>query len=206
MTEAAYQISPAQLEALTAPVRHDILDRLIAKGPMAVAEIAAALGRERTAIYHHLRQLEAVGLVEAMAPSPPSSEPGRPSLRYKAVARVLVATVASQDPANRPLVARLVRAAADQAARDFEKGLASPARTSEGPARNHTFFRAVIAPSPERLARINALLRELEAVALETDPEPGPLVSIAWIAAPLAKPRRRGSKVIAGVAPGQPFC
>src|SRR3954470_21989321 len=107
MAKAAYQLNGAQLEALTAPVRHDILDRVIAKGPMTVAEIGAALGRQPTAIYHHLRQLEAVGLRPAEAPSGTPSKPGRPSLRYRAAGQERVATEASRDPANRGLVARI---------------------------------------------------------------------------------------------------
>lgn len=191
MAKAAYQVSAAQLEALTAPVRHDILDRLIASGPMTAAEIGAALGRQPTAIYHHLRQMEAVALIAAEAAETTPGEPGRPSLRYRAVDQVMVATETSRDPANRKLVARIAKAAATQTARDFEMALSSGARVMEGEARNHTFFRAVIAPSPQRLARINALLRDLESLATTPDPEPGPLISLAWIAAPLERPARK---------------
>jgi DNA-binding transcriptional ArsR family regulator len=191
MAKAGYQVSKAQLEALTAPVRHDILDRLIAKGPMTVSEIGAALARAPTAIYHHLRQLEAVGLVVAEKPDGAPIEPGRPSLRYRAVGPMLLATDASRDPANRKLIARIARAAASQTARDFEIGLAGGARIIGGAARNHTFVRAVSAPSPARLARINALLDELAELVGTPDPNPGPLVSVAWIMAPLERPARK---------------
>lgn len=191
MAKAAYQVGKAQLEALTAPVRHDILDRLIAAGPLTVSEIGAALGRAPTAIYHHLRQLEAVGLVVAERPDDAPVEPGRPSLRYRAVGRVLLATEASRDPANRKLIARIARAATSQAARDFEIGLAGGARIVSGQGRNHTFFRAVGAPSPERLARMNALLDELAELVWTPDPKPGPLISVAWVMAPLDRPPRK---------------
>ena len=194
MAKPAFQISKDQLAALTAPVRRDILDRLIIRGPMAVTEIGAALGRQPTAIYHHLRQLEAVGLIETTRPVSTSSEPGRPSLQYRAVNRVMVATDASRDPANRELVVRLVRAASAQTARDFERALGSEARVATGEARNHTFFRAVIAPSPERLARINALLEELAALAMAPEPDPGPLVCLSWIAAPVQRSRRKRAR------------
>jgi len=194
MAKAPYEVSSAQLAALTAPARHDILDRLTAQGPMGASEIAAALGRQPTAIYHHLRQLEAVGLIEAVQRPGAPAEPGRPGLLYKAVDRVLVATEASRDPANRKVLARIAHAAAAQTARDFEIGLSSGARVMSGAARNHTFFRAVVAPSPERLARINALLEELEALALAPEPNPGPLMSLAWIAAPLDRAPRKPRK------------
>ena len=191
MAKAPYQLNGAQLEALTAPARHDILDRLIAQGPMTVADIAAALGRQRTAIYHHLRQMEAVGLIEAERPAAASREPGRPSLVYRAADPHIVATEASREPTNRKLIARAARAATAQTARDFEIALGSGARIMEGATRNHTFFRAVIAPSPERLARINALLLELQDLVLAPEAEPGALLSIAWITAPLARPKRK---------------
>jgi len=191
MAEAAYQVSKAQLEALTAPVRHDILDRLIANGPMSASEIAAALGRAATAIYHHLRQLEAVGLVLSERPDGAPVEPGRPGLRYRAVGRVLLATDVSRDPANNRLIARIARAATSQAARDFEIGLASGERIFSGEGRNHTFFRAVGAPSPARLARMNALLDELADLVWSPDPDPGPPISVAWVVAPLQRARRK---------------
>lgn len=188
---SGYQLSAGQLQALAAPVRHDILDRLIALGPLSATEIAGALGRAPTALYHHLRQLEAVGLITARKADGAPAEPGRPGLRYAAVGPLLFATEAGRDPANRQLIARLVRAASVQAARDFEGALAAEARVDTGSGRNQRFFRAVARPSPERLARINALLDELTELVSEPDPQPGPLVSFAWISAPLERPRQR---------------
>ena len=65
--------------------------------------------------------------------------------------------------------------------------------------RNHTFFRAVIAPSPERLARMNALLEELTALAMAPDPDPGPLVCLSWIAAPVQRSRRKRARPAASL-------
>jgi len=158
---------------------------------MSVSEIGAALGRAPTAIYHHLRQLEAVGLVMSERPAGAPAEPGRPSLLYRAVGRVLLATDVSRDPANRKLIARIARAATSQTARDFEIGLTSGGRVISGEGRNHTFFRAVGAPSPERLARMNALLEELADLIWTPDPQPGPPVAIAWVLAPLERSRRK---------------
>ena len=79
---------------------------------------------------------------------------------------------------------------AEQAARDFEIGLSSGARIISGQARNHTFFRAVGAPSPERLARMNALLDELAELVWAPDPNPGPPISVAWVVAPLERARK----------------
>src|SRR5689334_10101526 len=52
-----------QIACLASPRRQDILDRLVATGPCSVREFCAAVGLAPSAAYHHLRRLEAVGLV-----------------------------------------------------------------------------------------------------------------------------------------------
>src|SRR5262245_35684610 len=57
-------ISPTQLRLLASPVRQEIVDVLESAGARSVAELGALLGRPADALYHHLRRLVAVGLVE----------------------------------------------------------------------------------------------------------------------------------------------
>ena len=52
-----------QVGALVSSVRQEIVDVLCQMGTVAVAELAAALGRPADAIYYHLRVLKRVGLV-----------------------------------------------------------------------------------------------------------------------------------------------
>ena len=180
--------SPRVLGALAAPIRHDILDRLLALGPTSVRDLARALGRAPTAIYAHLRRLEALGLVrrEQSTPAGQARGKGRPAAVYEATASMFRVTQAARRPANRAVMRKIVAAASRQAARDFGKALLDPGRVSSGAQRNFGFFRAIGAPSSRRLARINALLQEVSALLREPDPEAGPVISLAWFLAPVA--------------------
>lgn len=52
-----------QWSALTSPVRVEIIEHLHLSGPCSVAQIAAHMGRPADTLYHHLRVLQAAGLV-----------------------------------------------------------------------------------------------------------------------------------------------
>jgi DNA-binding transcriptional ArsR family regulator len=178
-------LSPEVLNALVVPVRHDILDRLVALGPVSVRELARALGRAPTAIYGHLQMLKNFNLVEVV--DQPDREPsfGRPATVYAATASLFRFTEAAKDPANRAVIQKISTASARQAARDFAKAVEMPDRVSEGPERNFTAIRLVSAPSPKRLAKINALLDQVAELVWAPDKNPGPVISIAWFISPL---------------------
>lgn len=182
-----------QLETASSPVRFEIIDRLSAMGPLSVRDLAAAIGRRPTSIYHHLRQLEAVGLIRQaeVEASAEGGEPGRPAVLYETVAPLIRLARAAKDPANRETMTQAARSMTQIAARDYAKGFDAAAWTTEGKGRNHWFFRVVSTPSPERLARINALLDEVVELLWTPDPNPGPPVSLAGILAPAGKARRK---------------
>jgi DNA-binding transcriptional ArsR family regulator len=182
---ATYWIErPEQIRAVASPIRQEIVDRIAALGPITVHELARSLGRRRTAIYHHLKRLERVGLVRAMEFT---GGRGRPALRYETVAPRMRLARAARRPRDQGLVTKAGAAAAKQAARDYAAGFRAPTWTLEGPARNHWFFRVVATPSPARLKRINILLDELAELAWAPDPHPGPPISLAWFLAPLVE-------------------
>jgi predicted ArsR family transcriptional regulator len=175
---------PEQIKALSSPVRHELGDRLAAQGPMTVRELATALGMRPTAVYHHLKELERVGLVQ---PAGERRERGRPATAYETVAPRMRMARAARKPRNRKPLAKAGDAAATQAGRDYEAGFAAAHWQAEGAGRNHWFFRVVAAPSRSRRARINALLDELAELVWTPDPEPGPPISVAWFLSPLAE-------------------
>jgi DNA-binding transcriptional ArsR family regulator len=53
----------AQIEALAAPARQEIVDALAVIGPCSIAELALDLGRAADSLYYHVARLEVVGLV-----------------------------------------------------------------------------------------------------------------------------------------------
>jgi predicted transcriptional regulator len=173
---------PDQIEALSSPLRHELADRIAALGPISIKDLARATGRRPTAIYHHVQKLETVGLLRAQREN---GSRGRPATLYETLAPRMRLARAAQKPANRKPLAAAGRAASVQAARDYAAGFRAPAWTTEGKGRNHWFFRVVAAPSPARLARVNALLDELAELVWTPDPEPGPPISVAWFLAPL---------------------
>lgn len=182
-----------QLEILANTVRLDIMDRLVALGPLSVKELSAAMGRNATAIYHHLKQLEELDLVNATQ-SP--SERGRPAAVYQAAGALVRLARAPSRVENRAAMAKCARAVADKAARDYAQGFSGDDWRFEGPDRNQVFFRCLMSPSPERLVKINALFDEIAALVWTPDPSPGELMSVAWFMSPQVAKKKaaKGSK------------
>ncbi|MEQ8768644.1 MAG: helix-turn-helix domain-containing protein [Planctomycetota bacterium] len=74
-----------QIEALSSPVRQEIVDLVQASGTCSIAEMATWLGRPADSLYYHVRLLEKVGLLvpKGTRPAGPRQEalydvPGRP--------------------------------------------------------------------------------------------------------------------------------
>ncbi len=187
MSKPVYWINRRdQIEALASAVRLDIVDRLVAMGPMSVRDLAAALGRKPTAIYHHLRLMEDLGLIRSLQVR---SARGRPAQVYETVGSLMRMSRAPLREENREPMAQVGAAVASQAAKDYASAFDRGDWRLEGDDRNHWIFRVVMRPSPERLKRINALFDELGEMIWTPDPEPGDeLISVAWLLSPLARP------------------
>ncbi len=151
-----------QIEALSSPTRQDIADRLGAVGPCTVAVLAAALGYRPTALYQHLVALKRVGLVETL---PKALARGRPATQYRPVAPLIRWARAPRLEQNRRPMARVAKAMATRAAKDYALGFEVPHWAIEGPGRNHWIFRLVTRLSRQRLRRINVLLDEVARLA-----------------------------------------
>jgi DNA-binding transcriptional ArsR family regulator len=177
---------PRQLKALSTPIRHDIIDRLTALGPLSVKGLADALGRKPTAIYRHLITLEKLGLIEAARAS---GARGRPAMIYKAAAPVMRIARAPRVKGNRGPMAKIANAMARQAAREYVAAFKSNAWVVEGAKRNHGFFELLTTPSSKRLAKINALLDELSHLIWTPDPKPGKPIRVTWFMSPSAESR-----------------
>ena len=190
MVSRVFWISrPDQLKALSSPIRHDIVNRLNALGPMSVSALAKALGRKPTAIYRHLVTLEKLGLIQATGAT---GARGRPAMIYRPAAALMRLSRAPRIKSNRAPMTKIASAMARQAAREYAAAFKSESWTSEGPRRNHWFFELLTSPSPGRLERINALLDELAHLISTPDPNPGQPVRVTWFMTP--SPGRRVRK------------
>jgi DNA-binding transcriptional ArsR family regulator len=171
-----------QLNAVASAIRHDILDHLVARGPLSVHDLALSLHRKPTAIYSHLQRLQKVDLVVAIRVS---RKRGRPTLLFRPVAPLIRLARAPAKARNRPILARIAKTMASQAAADYGKAFQDVDWVIDGPARNHWVFRCMTAPSPRRLAKINQLLDQLTQLIWTPDPKPGRLMSVTWLLSPI---------------------
>ncbi len=180
--------TPAQVRALIAPARQEIVDVLDAAGPCAVATLAALVGRPADALYHHLRRLVRVGLVIEIE----RRKEGRHAFAvYDLAFRPL--RIRYEGPVRKADVARVVGAATRQSWREFRRGLRSAAAVTQGSGRTLWGARAKGWVTPDRLKTINALLAEL----LETVRGGGPAddaipISVSFLLAP-SPPSRSGT-------------
>jgi len=172
-----------QLKVLQSAIRMDIVDRLVAVGPMSVKDLAAWTGKKVTPVYHHLRKMEKVGLIRSTREA---GTRGRPGAVYEAASKRMRLARAPLTVSNRKPMAKIGRIMAGQAAKDYVFGFGAPNWKIEGPYRNHWVFRCVVRPSPKRLAKMNALFNQLSELIWLPDPSPGKLsLSVAWFLSPL---------------------
>jgi len=62
-TKKAYTANIGQLRALASPVRIEMVGVFQAHGPLAIRELAEKMSRPADGLYHHVRQLQMVGIL-----------------------------------------------------------------------------------------------------------------------------------------------
>ncbi len=178
--------SAAQLRALTAPARQEIVDALEAGGPASVAQIGRLVGRPADALYHHLRALQRVGLVTEVD----RRLEGRHAFAvYDLCGRPLRipmdATLRTSD------VSRVVAASQRLALRDFQRALSEKTGVFSGELRTLWAARTKGWADEARLRRINRLLAALLRAIRGGRPETGAApISLAFVLAPTPVRRR----------------
>ena len=141
-----------QLRSLVSQRRLEIIDRLVAAGPLSAKDLARLVGAQPSALYHHLRQLMEVGLVV---------EAGyrvvrrRREVLYMTRAPRIRLFRALRDPSNAREMTRITATMSRQMSRDFKRGIKSPAARPSGALQNLGFMRLLASPSPATLRRIN---------------------------------------------------
>lgn len=178
-----------QLRSLVSQRRLEIIDRLVAAGPLSAKDLARLVGAQPSALYHHLRQLMEVGLVV---------EAGfrvvrrRREVLYMTRAPRIRLFRALRDPNNAREMTRITATMTRQMSRDFKRGIKSPQARPSGTLQNLGFMRLLASPSPATLRRINQYLAEIgELLFTSTDARYEPL-SLAWIMAPVQRAKAAG--------------
>jgi predicted ArsR family transcriptional regulator len=169
-----------QLEALISTRRHDIVDQVAARGPMSVKEIAAAVGAQPSALYYHIEQLCAVGLLREAGAR--QSGPRTEQL-YETPAPRMRLYEALQDARRREVMCRIVGALCRQADRDFARGFAAGHSKTAGVRRNTRWFRLVGRPDEATLELINAHLDAVTELMAASANGPGERIALTWVAA-----------------------
>jgi DNA-binding transcriptional ArsR family regulator len=183
------------VRALVAPARQEIVDVLESAGARSVAELGALLGRPADALYHHLRRLEQVGLVALHE----RRQNGRHVFAvYDLCTRPVRLNYAA--PVRHGDIARVVAAAQRLTWREFRRALAAGTGVVEGPQRTLRGGRAKGWATPERLARVNALVEELLLTVAEGKPAANATpISVSFVLAPSpAKATVRTARANAG--------
>lgn len=174
-----------QLTVGVAARRQDIVDRLLAFGPLSVKALAARLHAKPSALYHHLRMLVAAGLVVEAGWRVVNRK--REQL-YAAPARAVRLRIRPDDPANLHAVQGFVRALGRQIETDFARSQGLSQARAEGPGRNLALRRLCASPDPDTLAQVNRKLEEINALLVDAPETPGGGMVLSWVMAPLPEP------------------
>ena len=155
-------LNQVQLESLTSPIRLAIVQRLEVDRQATARELARRMGRPVTSLYHHLRQLEAVGVLRIVGERKGAR---RPEAVYAMVADYLSSAEAVKTRKGRETYSRAALRVAEAGARAFSAAVAHGQPRFDGEQRNAMVRFFVLRADSRKMARLNRLLSELEEAA-----------------------------------------
>ena len=154
-------LSERQLRVWTVLPRPEIVDVLLANGPMTVAELAPVLARKPKGLYYHLKALEEAGLVEV-------KETRRATRReeavYGLVSRSMRMSEDLSDPAYRQAMQDSV-ASTFRAAERMNQRLLDAVETHPELYGQSTILTTIARLRPEDLEKVLRLAKDLHAQA-----------------------------------------
>jgi DNA-binding transcriptional ArsR family regulator len=180
-------LSQRQLESLTSPTRLAIVQRLEIDREATARELAQRMGRPVTALYHHLKQLEDAGVLRVVAERRGSR---RPEAVYAMVGDYLSTAKAVKTAQGRRTYGRAAARVADAGVRAFSAAVARGAPRFDGEHRNAMVKYYLLRADGRKLARLNRLLDELDALAVQSSAD-GEEIHLTVLLAPLAPKGRR---------------
>ena len=118
----------AQREALTSPLRLEILGQFTGPTPLSVRDLSERMGRTPHSIYYHVHLLARVGLLREVGPR--AGGAGRSEALYQPVQDTI--RVDSAEPGAEDTIRRTMAAAFRMAQRDLDTALESADRRAPG--------------------------------------------------------------------------
>jgi len=151
---------PAQRKALTSPLRLEILEHFL-NGPMAVADLAARMGRRPDSLYYHVRTLVKVGI---LLPAGTRKSGKRDEALYRVVAPSLGMGGEPDDPHLVDDAVKALRAGFRMSERELRDAMESGRLCDEGDQRNHWCARQRCRLRPSALKSINKHLAAMQKI------------------------------------------
>lgn len=151
--------SPAQWRAISSSVRLQMVDLLRMLGPSAVPRLAEALDRPADGLYHHVRILERAGIVRRVG-----TEQVGPRMQavYSIVAKDVRLPIDRSDAKSSKQLSRVTASVLRTAERGVAAALKRGGLKQTGPERDLWCRIHTGKVDPKRLARLNALLQQIE--------------------------------------------
>jgi predicted transcriptional regulator len=181
-----------QLASLAGAARQEIVDVLAEMGTVSIGEIAAALGRPADALYFHVRALMRAGLVQHAGYR---LRGARKEALIRTVAAELILLYDPDSTTNRRAVTAAVSSMLRLGERDFRRAFQRGNVTVAGARRELWALRKVGRLSPQKLARVNQLIKKLAHSVSKAD-SVGRLYGITVILTPLDhRPRKKAGGI-----------
>jgi len=174
-----------QFECLMSARRLAIVGQLANAGPKSIRELAGLIGAKPSALYHHIEQLLAVGLVEEASKRVVNR---RQEVLYQTPGAVMRYGLKMDDPAAIDIYRRLAGVQSRQSVRDFARGLESGEIVGTGVAKNAWIFRLVGAPDPQTLEKINGHIEAIAELIWSSAGQDNPLIVLSGVMAPVPRP------------------
>ena len=184
--------SLSQLQAISSPIKQEIIDVIQARGQCSISEIAEELGRPADGLYYHIKALLKERLVVEVGTT---KKAGQTETIYDTSrsGSLMEAGYDRSDPEKIKAMNKIVSSMMKIAVKDYSAGLGSEAAIVEGDDRNLSATRIKSRLTHDEVKKVNGLLAELVTVfSHQRRGSPENIYSLAWILAPIeAKPKRR---------------
>lgn len=191
-TDGVYWIrAPEQYDCLMSARRMEIVDQLANVGPTSVRSLAAMIGVKPSSLYHHIKQLEDVGLIEQAGVRTVNR---RIEKLYKTPGAAMRYGLSLEDPKAYEIFKKLGEVQSRQTARDFARGLQSGQVIGSGPQKNAWIYRLVGAPDAVTMAKINEHLEAIAELFWQSTGADNPLIVMSAIVAPV--PRQNKTEAV----------